>query len=714
MHPYFNRRTKIYLLILVVMFGLSSFLAACSNGEINGTVSTTPSDTETQTETKVPDERTEQDPVPDPVIVFNHFTQAWTDGAYDEMYSHLTSAARRRIDKDTFVSRYSNIFSGIRAENLDIILAEDQEQTNADEDERYLRFRLNMDSLAGYLELDGYEMKLILDHSDENPKWKIDWTEALIFPDMRAGDKVQARILHPKRGEIYDRNNQGLAVNDELITIGLVPQDFMEDRGESIPKMAEWLGLSEDKINQIADQATVPDWFYPVVTLAAAQSDLSARLTALPGVQFQRTEGRVYPGGEATGLLAGYMGPITAEELERYPDQGYTAHDQIGKMGLELAFESRLRGERGGEIVLVDDDTGRVIHEVVRKDPVHGERIQLAIDLDVQQKIYHEMRDEPGSAAAIDPRTGEILALVSTPSFDSNVFQTYIPDDVRNQWNDSEHSYFLNRFNSGYAPGSVFKLVTAAIGLNNQTLDADEVIPISGLHWRPSDSWGSYRVTRVRDSGAVDFRDAMVYSDNIYFAMQALRLGRQAFETGADAFGLNEAMPMTYPFYRSQLSNDGLSRETLIADTGYGQGEILTSSLHMALIYGTLASDGNMMKPVLERTDSFSPEIWKAGAVEQQYIPLLRDVLRQVVEDPSGSGFTQTEMKRQILGKTGTAELKTSLDDEDALENGWFIAMDMEQDSLVLAMMIERVDDRGGSRYVVPFVKKAMNEIFSQ
>ena len=710
MRPSKNNKTKIRLLIVVFIFGLSSFMAACSNDETNGT---TVSEPETQTETDESVDETDPNGLPDPMIAFNTFTQAWINGTYEDMYSLLTSSARRRIDKDTFISRYSDIFSGIRAENLEIIPEEDQPAPVSDEDEHYIHFQLNMDSLAGYLELDEYEMKLVLDRSDDNPRWKIDWTEALIFPNMRAGDRVQARTLHPNRGEIYDRNNQGLAVNEELITIGLVPQDFMEHRDESIPKMAEWLGISEEKINQIANQATVANWFYPVVTLPSSQSDLSARLTSLEGVQFQRTEGRVYPGGEATGLLVGYMGPITAEELERYPDHGYTAHDQIGKMGLELAFQDRLRGERGGEILLVDDESGRVIHEVARQDPIHGDRVQLAIDLDVQQKIYNEMRDEPGTAAAVDPRTGEILALVSTPSFDSNVFQTYIPDAVREQWNESEFSYFLNRFNSGYAPGSVFKYVTAAIGLNNQTLDADEVIPISGLHWRPSDSWGSYRITRVRDSGAVDFRDAMVYSDNIYFAMQALRLGRQAYEAGADKFGLNESLPMTYPFYQSQLSNEGLSRETLIADTGYGQGEILISSLHMALIYGTLASDGNMMKPVLELTDAYSPEIWKEGAVEPQYIPLLRDVLRQVVEDSSGSGYTQTEMKRQILGKTGTAELKTSLDDEDAAENGWFIAMDMEQDSLVLAMMIERVDGRGGSRYVVPFVKRALNEIFS-
>ena len=706
-----NIKNKRPCLILALLLLLSLILTACQPAASTHDDTTRP-DSDGTVETSSDETESEDDRIPNPVDTFEAYRQIWENRNYETMYEYLTAAAKNRIDKETFISRYENIYSGIRAENLSVSLLNEQLERNTEADERYMQFQVNMDTLAGHLEISDYEVKLIYEGPENREQWKIDWTESLIFPRMQPGDKIQARILQPKRGEIYDRHNQALAVNDRLISIGIVPQSFMEERSESVAKMAEWLGLSEDRINQIVDQATVPDWFYPVVTLPAGQTDLSARLTSLPGVQYQETEGRVYPGGKATGHLVGYMGPITAEELERYSDQDYTAADQIGKMGLELVYEERLKGQRGGEIYLVDGNSNRVLEEIARKDPVHGDRIQLAIDLSIQEKIYQVMADEPGSAAAVNPITGEILALVSTPTFDSNVFQTYIPDDVRTEWNETNQGFFVNRFNAGYIPGSVFKLVTAAIGFQTGHLVPDESIPISGLHWQPSNSWGQYRVTRVRDSGAVNFREAMLYSDNIYFAMQALRAGSQDYESGAARFGLGEAMPVDYPFYRSQLANEGLNRETLLADTGYGQGEILVSSLHMALIYGTLASDGNLMKPIYELTDSTEPEVWHEQAVRSQDVPLIRDVLREVVEHPSGTAHSEVVMKRAILGKTGTAELKTSLDDEDAPENGWFIAMDIEQDSLVLAMMIENVDGRGGSRFVASLVKEALNNIF--
>ena len=530
---------------------------------------------------------------------------------------------------------------------------------------------------------------------------------------MQVNDQVRAHIISPKRGEVYDRHGRGLAINGELITIGIVPKSFIPVREEAVPLMAELLGISEDRINQIVDKATVSDWFYPLVTLSGDQNDLSVKLTSIDGVQYQRTSGRIYPGKESAGLLVGYIGPITAEEIGRHPDAGYSENDMIGKRGIELVYEKRLRGKNGGVIYLVDKETDNIIREIGRLDPITGEEIHLTIDLFIQEKAYMEMKEEKGSAAILDPRTGEILALISTPAFDPNVFQTYIPDEMRRIWNETDRGYFLNRFSAGYVPGSVFKFITAAIGLKYGSLDPDEVYDISGLYWQPNQTWGSYRVTRVSDNGPVNLRKAMITSDNIYFAMIALETKLEHFEQGAADFGLGESLPLSYPFYRSQLSNAELDREILIADTGYGQGEILTTTLHMALIYSTLATEGNLIKPALELDQNRQDAIWKKNTVRAADVPLLRDILLQVVEDPGGAGYDNTYVSRRILGKTGTAELKARLDDEDSKENGWFIAMDADEDSLIIAMMIEEVKDRGGSRYVVPFVKRTMEAVFS-
>lgn len=639
--------------------------------------------------------------------VFEKYAAAWQDKNYSAMYRLLSHNAKDHIDEETYVNRYSNIFNGIKAERIQVLLLEHQER----DFEHTINFQVNMDTLAGYLELTEYRMKVVYEPDDSD--WRIEWTESLIFPYMQVNDQVRAHIISPKRGEVYDRHGRGLAINGELITIGIVPKSFIPVREEAVPLMAELLGISEDRINQIVDKATVSDWFYPLVTLSGDQNDLSVKLTSIDGVQYQRTSGRIYPGKESAGLLVGYIGPITAEEIGRHPDAGYSENDMIGKRGIELVYEKRLRGKNGGVIYLVDKETDNIIREIGRLDPITGEEIHLTIDLFIQEKAYMEMKEEKGSAAILDPRTGEILALISTPAFDPNVFQTYIPDEMRRTWNETDRGYFLNRFSAGYVPGSVFKFITAAIGLKYGSLDPDEVYDISGLYWQPNQTWGSYRVTRVSDNGPVNLRKAMITSDNIYFAMIALETKLEHFEQGAADFGLGESLPLSYPFYRSQLSNAELDREILIADTGYGQGEILTTTLHMALIYSTLATEGNLIKPALELDQNRQDAIWKKNTVRAADVPLLRDILLQVVEDPGGAGYDNTYVSRRILGKTGTAELKARLDDEDSKENGWFIAMDADEDSLIIAMMIEDVKDRGGSRYVVPFVKRTMEAVFS-
>lgn len=254
--------------------------------------------------------------------------------------------------------------------------------------------------------------------------------------------------------------------------------------------------------------------------------------------------------------------------------------------------------------------------------------------------------------------------------------------------------------------------MTSAIGLRAGTLIPDEVVPISGLHWQPDNSWGQYRITRVRDSGPVNLEQAIITSDNIYFAMQALRFGRSAFETDAVRFGIGIDLPATYPFYRAQLSNEGLTRETLVADTGYGQGEILLTPLHMAMIYGALATDGDIIMPLFE-IDPAGTEtaVWRAQAIRSEDVGLLRDIFTLVVDSPSGSGYTDPPAVRGMLGKTGTAELKATLDDDEANENGWFVAVDTEEGRLAIAMIVEDVKGRGGSHYVVPLVKQAMDQL---
>jgi penicillin-binding protein 3 len=689
-------------LLVVLSFSSALFLAGCSTPILpTGSVTTGSQGEATATSGIAVQNK--------PLDVFNQYSQAWSGQDYAAMYRLLSSAAKARVGEDVFIDRYKKIIQGIEASNVRVSMSGNVTENSA-AGLAAIEFAVGMDTLAGSILISGYTMNLILETIGEQVVWTIDWSEKMIFPHMDPTDKVRARIIPPARGEIRDRNHVGLAVNGDLIVIGVVPGKFDAVKAEAIPQMAAILGISTARIEKALINATNPDWFYPVVTLPADAKDLSAQLTAIAGVQYQKASGRIYPAGAAAGLLTGYVGPITAEELAKHPGEAYSVNDKIGKMGLEQVYEKRLRGQAGGEIYLTAADSSAVKERLGYLDPVDGEDITLTIDSKVQHSLYNQMKGDAGAAAAIHPKTGEILALVSTPSFDPNLLQTFVPDTVQAEWNAAAVSPFTNRFKAGYPPGSVFKLVTAAIGLRAKTLDPAEALPISGLQWQPNTSWGNYKVTRVKDIGRpVNMRDAFLYSDNIYFAQQALRIGADLYTQGAAGFGIGEDLPIDYPFFRSQVANENLQNQVLLADTGYGQGQVLVSPLHVALFYTVLANNGDMMKPILEITAGQQPQVWKAQAVDPANVPLLTETLVQVIENPAGTGYTATPAKTRMLGKTGTAEL--GLPDDPEKENGWFVAMNVDSPRLCIAMMIERVQDRGGSHYVVPLVKRAMDEL---
>lgn len=201
---------------------------------------------------------------------------------------------------------------------------------------------------------------------------------------------------------------------------------------------------------------------------------------------------------------------------------------------------------------------------------------------------------------------------------------------------------------------------------------------------------GGYSITRVSDPGKpVNLRDAFVYSDNIYFAQAALGIGGEQFEVELKKYGFGEPFPFEYPIYESKVSNKGLNTEILTADTGYGQGQLEMSPVHLAISYTPLLNSGNLLKPKLI-LDGSEKETWKENVITPETAKLILNDLIQVVEDPKGTANDAKIEGIRLAGKTGTAELKTSKD-EDGKENGLFVAVNTDNPSLLVAMLIEDV-----------------------
>lgn len=635
--------------------------------------------------------------------VYNSFTEKWVAANYASMYEMLTNESKEYISEDDFISRYTNIFSAINANNLTFEV--DGEKIKED-GTITIPFKLHMNVITGDLTLTDYKLTLVKEDKD----YKVKWDESLIFPNMIKDDKVRVSTTQAKRGNIFDRNGNLLAEDGTLITVGIYPANFNKENVESkITEIASALDISEDNITSKLDANTNPEHFVPLVDILPTDSKLSTlKNRDEDGILLYEKIGRVYHGGEALGRLIGYIGSITAEELEANAQKGYNETSLIGKAGLEQVYEDTLRGDDGAEIYI---ERGMDKITITSKDVKNGSDITLSIDTALQSKIYSEMAGEKGAATAVNPKTGEVLAMVSAPSYDSNTFTTYISKTQETKWEENDYADELNRFNKTYSPGSTMKFLTSVIGLENGVIDPNEEKNIEGLTWQKDSSWGDYKITRVTDPGkSVNLKDAANYSDNIYYGQVALDLGSEKFINGLKSFGIGEELTFEYPMETTQISNDGdLNRDILLADTGYGQGEVMVTPLHMALAYSTLANEGNIMQPRLVISENSEAKVWKEGLISKDNLSILTDTFTALINDSGATLADGAVPGHRVAGKSGSAEIKKSQDDTTGTENGWFVSVDPDSSKISIAMIIEDVKGRGGSHVTIPKVRNVMD-----
>lgn len=420
---------------------------------------------------------------------------------------------------------------------------------------------------------------------------------------------------------------------------------------------------------------------------------------------------REYPYGEISSHLVGYIRGISEEELAEHSGEGYTASSLIGKTGLEAAFEDRLRGKNGTGIYLVNQNE-EMIKTIAETDREDGEDIKTTIDINLQKNIYNEFDGDNGFSIAMDQKTGEVLALVSTPSFDPNMFSTGFTEEEWNSLSSDKNTPMFTRYESTWAPGSSFKPVTGAIGLSTKSFTAKEDFGTSGTSWQKDSSWGDYKITTLTTYGGdANLKNALIYSDNIYFAKAALKIGSDTFAKQLLNIGFGKTLEFPILMSSSQFgTNSKFGSEVELADSGYGQGKVLVNPLHMASIYSAFANNGNMIKPHILLSEE--PEYWIENAFPSEIANEIKNDLIQVVENSNGTGHEAKINGVTIAGKTGTAELKASKD-EKGEELGWFnafVVSEEDNEQLLTINMIENVENRGGSHYLLPKVRNIIRD----
>ncbi|MBF0719946.1 PBP2a family beta-lactam-resistant peptidoglycan transpeptidase MecA1 [Mammaliicoccus sciuri] len=538
----------------------------------------------------------------------------------------------------------------------------------------------------------------------EDKDWKLDWNQSVIIPGMQKNQSINIEPLKSERGKILDRNNVELATTGTAHEVGIVPNNVSISDYKAI---AEKLDLSESYIKQQAEQDWVKDdTFVPLKTVQNMNQD-TKRFVEKYHLTTQETESRQYPLEEATTHLLGYVGPINSEELKQKAFKGYKKDAIVGKKGIEKLYDKDLQNKDGYRVTIIDDNN-KVIDTLIKKKKKDGKDIKLTIDSRVQKSIYNNMKDDYGSGTAIHPQTGELLALVSTPSYDVYPFMNGMSDEDYKKLTEDDKEPLLNKFQITTSPGSTQKILTAMIGLNNKTLDDKTSYKINGKGWQKDKSWGDYNVTRYEVvNGDIDLKQAIESSDNIFFARVALELGSKKFEEGMKRLGVGEDIPSDYPFYNAQISNKNLDNEILLADSGYGQGEILINPVQILSIYSALENKGNVNAPhVLKDTKN---KVWKKNIISQENIKLLTDGMQQVVNKTHREDIYRSYAN--LVGKSGTAELKMK-QGETGQQIGWFISYNKDNPNMMMAINVKDVQDKGMASYNAKISGKVYDDLY--
>lgn len=552
--------------------------------------------------------------------------------------------------------------------------------------------------------------------------WRIEWSPALIFPAMEWGDTVRIVTIPAVRGEIL-ADGEALATNAGYVTVYAVPSKIT-DAALFTVQAAAMLGLEADDVTDALDgayndMAVLGKYYQGELSDVVLEQLLT--VTGM-GVDYGNYGTyRYYPYGSLMAHTVGYVGYATAEEAAalnagRDPDDGlYSTDSRIGKVGLEKQYEAELRGRDGFRVIIrAADGTARAT--LYRKAAENGADIRLTVNLSLQQRAEELLElvlygdDVAGAVIVMDPATGAIEAMASYPTYDSNRFIRGMTEEEYAALTGMKYSAQYNRITRGlYPPGSVFKPFIAAAAMQYNAAGADYVFEgeIERDYWTPSGYgdwvWTPIKRTHVSNrTSPMNMRNSMLHSDNIYFASLALLLGEDSLREYAASIGFGEAVPFDLPVAASQFLNAATEELSLklVADSGYGQGEMLITPLQMAAVFAAFANGGDIPVPYVidglwsgSQTEyaplwENSPETWKAGVIStyslSKIVPMLEDVVNS---DYNGTGRRLRVTSCTVAGKTGTAEIGSDKSREISWFAGFRVGVESGEERLVLVML---------------------------
>ena len=630
------------------------------------------------TETSLPQPIVTVLPAPDAGAALGAYLEAFKADDYNTMYSMLSKVTQDSIPLDEFARRNRDALNVMSAGSFDYeVLSSLVNPFSAE-----ISYRVTYHTvLVGDLQRD-----MIARFALENDQWKLQWDDSLILPELAGGNVLKMDYKIPSRGEIYDRNGDPLAAQSDAYAFYIIPDSVTDESFNTL--VGEASRLCGNSIEALSGEIlNTPGQFAIPLCEASGPESERIRSVAPSGLYWEEYTSRYYFEQGVGSNLVGYAQLISAEELEAYIRRGYQGSERVGQAGIEKWAEDYLAGQHGGALYVVNPGAGAIVTKVGESEAGPAESVHLTIDRNLQRYAEESIEGFRGAVVVMEVQTGRVLAMASSPDYDSNIFMGQPNSSAQiTELFERFDDPLLNRAAQGQYPlGSVFKIITMAAGMESG-LYIPETTYDCQYHYtelpdKIRDDWtwqhcqdrlASSRECNTPDSipsGVLDLREGLMRSCNPFFwdIGHTLFLNQRKDDIAkmARAFGLSQATGIGQV---TEAIGQILDPATVVdvVNQAIGQGDVQVTPLQVARFIAALGNGGTLYRPQLVEkiqpieglpTTVFKPEATGTLPITPERLQVIQEAMMMVVNDPRGTAnFRLRGIQVPVAGKTGTAE----------------------------------------------------------
>ena len=666
---------------------------------------------------------------PDSEVAAARFLDAWTGQDYAAMYDQLSPLTRDAISLDEFQTRYADVWRTAALTGLDYEIVSSLVNPQAAQ----VRYRLNLHSAVfGDVVRETY-----MDLTRAEDDWRVAWSDSAILPELAGGNMLFADYTTPTRANIYDRAGLGLATQTDAVALwidtGILGDE--EDQDTMLRVLGRLLDRRPESILALYENYPPGSYYIPLgeVSLDDFRS-VQDTLAGTGGVGWQEYSTRYYPSGGLAPQSVGYVSQIQLDELADYQAAGYRGDEMVGRIGLEKIYENELRGKPGGTLYVNNPD-GQLVGSLVTVDPQLPQAVHTTIDRDLQRQAQDAIADFEGAIAVLERDTGRVLALVSSPGFDPNLFDTRNPNwqyGLSGIYEDQRNPLINRAATSSFPLGSVFKMITMSAGLETGLFQPDTVYNCTAEFTElPGRVFYDWTVEEeLPPSGELTLLEGLMRSCNPYFWHIGLAVFDQGHPTAipamTKAFGLGQStgieMPdssglVPDPEWKQESAGTDWSREDSM-QLAIGQSALNVTALQVARFIAALGNGGTLYQPQLvERIQNAQGVVshqFEANAqgdlpLSEETLAAVREAMGMVVSSPRGTAYRRfLGFPITVYGKTGTAESGA------ADPHAWFAGYtDEAREGKADIALVVLVENQGqGSDWAAPVFRRVVEAYF--